>query len=90
MTLEQLLRKEEDSVLLEIHYELYTCVVPATGAAHAYCRKVNHLIDQGKLCMREDSYRKVYLPTLAKAVLKELALRYATYSRNMKGATEYV
>ena len=83
-TLEDLLKKAEDSELLDIYNELDTCIVPATGYAHAYCRKVNKLIDAGKLCVREGSYRKVYLPTLAKAVLKEMASRYANYCFNMK------
>lgn len=88
MTLEELLRKTSDEDLLNIHLELQSCIVPATGYSHAFCRKVNRMIDAGKLCVREDSYRKIYLPTLAKAVLKEMASRYANYCRNMKGAEE--
>jgi hypothetical protein len=84
MTLEQLLTKANDGELLDIYCELNSCVVPATGYAHAYCRKVNKLIDEGKLCIRQDTYRKVYLPTLAKAVLKEMANRYANHCYNSK------
>lgn len=84
MTLEQLLTTAADGELLDIYNELHSCVVPATGYAHAYCRKVNKMIDEGKLCIRQDTYRKVYLPTLAKAVLKEMANRYANYCYHMK------
>lgn len=79
MTLEELLRRTSDEDLLAVHAELASCVVPATGAAHAFVRKVNKMIDDGDLCIRADSYRKVYLPTLAKVVLKEMANRYADY-----------
>lgn len=88
MTLDELLRCTSDEDLLAVHAELATCVVPATGAAHAFVRKINRMIDAGNLCIREDSYRKVYLPTLAKAVLKEMANRYANYCYNMKALSE--
>lgn len=84
MTLEQLLATEQDSELLAIYNELNDCVVPSTGAAHGYCRKVNKMIDRGELCINPTSYRKVYLPTLAKAIMKEMANRYANYCYNMK------
>ena len=76
MTLEQLLTKEQDGALLEIQQELLDSVVPATGFAHGYCRKVNKMIDAGELCINPNTYRKVYLPTLAKAVQREMARRY--------------
>ena len=79
MTLEQLLAKTEDGVLLDIQEELITKVVPATGYAHSFIRKVNRMIDQGKLCINETTYRKVYLPTFAKAVQKEMARRYTVF-----------
>lgn len=79
MTLEQLLAKTEDGVLLDIQEELITKVVPATGYAHSFIRKVNRMIDQGKLCINETTYRKVYLPTFAKAVQKEMARRYTMF-----------
>lgn len=85
MTLEQLLAKEEDSVLLDIQMELKSAIVPASGYSHKYCRKVNKMIDAGQLCINPTSYRKVYLPTLAKAVQKELANRYMYYLLNQKG-----
>lgn len=76
MTLEQLLQHTPDGVLLDIQKELLDAVVPATGAAHSFCRKVNKMIDKGELCINPTTYRKVYLPTLAKAVQKEMARRY--------------
>lgn len=75
-TLEELLTKTEDGELLDIQLELLSGIVPATGYAHGFCRKVNKMIDKGELCINPSSYRKVYLPTLAKAVQKELARRY--------------
>lgn len=76
MTLEQLLTKTPDGVLMDIQLELLSAVVPATGAAHSFCRKVNRMIDKGELCINPTTYRKVYLPTLAKAVQREMARRY--------------
>lgn len=76
LTLETLLTKEQDGVLLDIQLELLSCRVPATGAAHEYCRKVNKMIDAGECCINPTTYRRVYLPTLAKAVQRELARRY--------------
>lgn len=78
MTLEQLLEKTPDGVLLDIQQELLSAIVPASGKAHGFCRKVNRMIDKGDLCINPSTYRKVYLPTLAKAVQKELAKRYIT------------
>lgn len=76
MTLEELLKKTSDGVLLDIQTELINAVVPATGHAHSFCRKINKMIDRGELCINPTTYRKVYLPTLAKAVQKEMARRY--------------
>ena len=76
MTLEELLSNMQDGVLLDIQQELFSRVVPSTGPSHRFCRKVNKMIDRGELCINENTYRKVYLPTLAKAVQKELARRY--------------
>lgn len=78
MTLEQLLSKTSDGDLLDIQEELLSGVVPATGYAHSFCRKINRMIDKGELCINPTTYRKVYLPTLAKAVQKELAHRYVS------------
>lgn len=76
MTLEQLLMKERDGELLDIQLELLSGCVPTFGAAHKYCRKVNKMIDSGNLCISQATFRKVYLPTLAKAVQREMARRY--------------
>ena len=84
MTLEQLLMKEPDSVLLDIYNELESRVVPATGYAHAYCRKVNKLIDAGEMCTVPDRYRKIYLPTLSKLIFKEMSRRWAQHCYNCK------
>ena len=84
MTLEELLMKEDDGTILDIYQELESRRVPATGYAHAYCRKVNHMIDEGRLCTLPDRYRKVYLPTLSKMIFKEMSRRYASYCYNAK------
>lgn len=84
MTLEELLMKENDGVLLDIYRELESRVVPATGYAHAYCRKVNKLINAGKLCTIPDKYRNVYLPTLSKMIFKEMSRRWAVYLQYQK------
>ena len=86
MTLEKLLTKTSDGDLLDIQKELIEGVVPATGYAHSFCRKVNKMIDKGELCINPTTYRKVYLPTLAKAVQKELARRYT--QALIRGAAE--
>lgn len=75
-TLEQLLKVTSDEELIDIQIEIMNAVVPATGSAHGFCRKVNKMIDKGTLCINPTTYRKVYLPTLVKAVQKELARRY--------------
>lgn len=76
MTLEKLLERTPDGELMDIQLELLSAVVPASGYAHKFCRKVNNMIDKGELCINPTTYRKVYLPTLAKAVQRELARRY--------------
>lgn len=76
MDLEKLLTKEDDAVLLDIELELAAGTVPITGSAHAYCHKLNQMIDRGTLCINPTTYRKIYLPTLARAVHKELARRW--------------
>lgn len=84
MTLEELLMKEDDKVILDIYKELDSCIVPATGYAHAYCRKVNRLINAGELCTVRDKYRNVYLPTLSRMIFKEMSRRYAMYCYTCK------
>ena len=88
MTLEQLLTKTSDGDLLDIQEELLSGAVPATGYAHSFCRKVNRMIDKGELCINPTTYRKVYLPTLAKTVQKELARRYTSILKGTSFVSE--
>lgn len=74
--LDDYLKNMDDEQLLQIEEELIAEVVPATGAAHAVIRTINNLIDKGAMCINTTTYRKVYLPTFARAVQKELARRY--------------
>lgn len=76
MTLEELLTKTPDGILLDIEEELLDAVVPATGKTQEFRRTLNRMIDKGELCINPNTYRKVYLPTLARAVHKEMARRY--------------
>lgn len=83
-TLEKLLRYTDDQELLNIYNELESGKIPSTSYAHDFCRRVNRMVDAGDLCISEGSYRHIYLPTLARAVYKEMASRYATYLHNYK------
>lgn len=76
LTLEELLRGLPDGVLLDIELELQNGVIPATSYTQDFRRKVNRMIDRGELCINVNTYRKLYLPTLAKSVHKEMARRY--------------
>ena len=49
---------------------------------------MNRMIDKGELCINPTTYRKVYLPTLAKAVQKEMARRYADILMGKSYVTE--
>jgi len=71
--------KESDVALLNIHDELESCLIPASSYAHEYVRKINHMIDEGKLCVVPGKYRNVYLPTISKMIYKEMARRYSAY-----------
>lgn len=82
LTLTQLLAKLPDGDLLEVQEELMTGLVPATGATQSFRRKLNKMIDKGELCINPTTYRKIYLPTLAKAVQQEFAARYAHYLKH--------
>lgn len=75
-TLEDMLMATSDEEMINMWLEIDSAVVPATGYAHMFCKKINRLIDKGDLCINPTTYRKVYLPTLVKAVQKELARRY--------------
>lgn len=90
MTIEHLLMKEDDATLLNIYEELDSGIVPATSYAHDFVRKVNRLINEGKLCVVPGQYRTVYLPTISKMVYKELARRYTMYLCCTKGPESYV
>jgi hypothetical protein len=85
MTIEELLKNEDDLTLLNIHDELESCLIPATSYAHDYVRKINRMIDEGKLCVVPGKYRNVYLPTISKMIYKELARRYAAARYGAKG-----
>lgn len=76
MTLEQLLKNVSDGLLLDIELELQSNVVPNDGTTQKFRRKVNKMIDRGQLCINPSTYRRLYLPTLAKMVDKEMARRY--------------
>lgn len=82
LTLEKLLDRMPDGNLLDIHEELRTGIVPATGFAHNFCRSVNRMINDGRMCINPTTYRKVYLPTLSKALNLEFATRYNWYLKN--------
>lgn len=75
-TLEDYIAKQSDNTLIDIQTELLTGNVPKKGAARTMCRQINKLIDQGTLKINQYTYRKVYLPSLAKAVDRDLARRY--------------
>lgn len=79
MTIEEMLMKESDVTLLNIHDELESCLIPATSYAHEYVRKINRMIDEGKLCVVAGKYRNVYLPTISKMIYKEMARRYSAH-----------
>lgn len=86
LTLEELLKRTPDGILLDMELELLESVVPATGVTQNFRRRVNRMIDRGELCINPTTYRKLYLPTLAKAIQKEMARRYT--QALLKGAAE--
>lgn len=81
MTLKDLVGSTTDKELLDIYTELESGKIPSTSYAHEFCRKVNKMIDQGRLCTQEDGYRHIYLPSIRKVLLKEMASRYAEHLR---------
>ena len=83
-TLEKLLKYRDDQELLNIYNELESGKITSTSYAHDFCRRVNQMVDDGELCVGEGRYRHIYLPTLSKAVYKEMASRYAIYLHNYK------
>ena len=85
LTLEKLLRSVDDKDLLNMHEELESGEIPSTSYCHEFCRKVNHMVDRGELCVKAGSYRHMYMPTISRAVDKEMARRYSEYLHNYKG-----
>lgn len=77
LTLAEMLALENDTTLFEIFSEIQHGVVPLNGYAHEYCRQFNRKVDRGKACINTSTYRHVYLPTLSKAVMREISIRWA-------------
>lgn len=77
MTVQQLLAKAPDEKIMEMYEELECSVVPTTSACRKMLKQVNRMIDQGTLCINPNTYRKIYLPSLARLVYAEMAMRYA-------------
>lgn len=77
MTVQQLLAKAPDEKIMDMYEELESGIVPTTSACRQIIRQVNRMIDKGTLCINPSSYRKIYLPSLAKLVYAEMATRYA-------------
>lgn len=77
MTVQQLLAKAPDETIMDMYEELESGVVPTTSACRQMIKRANRMIDQGKLCINPSTYRKIYLPSLAKLVYAEMASRYA-------------
>ena len=77
MTIEKLMGNTDDRELLDIYLELESGKVPSTSYAHDFCRKVNRMIDDGELSVKQEGFRHIYLPSLRKLLYKEMARRYA-------------
>ena len=77
LTLAEKLSLEDNRTLFNIFSEIQTGVVPFNGYAHEYCRRFNRDVDLGKACINTSTYRHVYLPTLSKAVMLEISIRWA-------------
>lgn len=84
LTVEEYINAHSDEELLDIALEITKAVIPATGAAHMKLRRINQKIDQGKLCISPTTYRKMYMPTFAKIVLKVFASRHVEYLLKQK------
>lgn len=76
-SIEKLMGNTDDRELLDIYLELESGKVPSTSYAHDFCRKVNRMIDEGKLSVKDEGFRHIYLPSLRKLLYKEMARRYA-------------
>lgn len=79
MTLEEYLRSLSAAELLPVEHELLTGMVPANGFAQSLRRVCNEMIDEGEMSV--NAYRKIFLPTLARAIHKEFARRF--YNENV-------
>lgn len=75
-TTEKLMNHLADCDLLDIYTELESGKVPSTSYAHDFCRRVNRMIDDGEISVKQDGFRHIYLPSLRKLVYKEMARRY--------------
>ena len=84
-TIEKLINNTDDGELLDLYTELESGKVPSTSYAHDFCRKVNRMIDDGEISVRQDGFRHIYLPSLRKLVYKEMARRYASHLMCSKG-----
>jgi hypothetical protein len=80
ITLEEYLVNLPIEKLMDIEEELLNERVPATGPTHSEIRYVNRMIDKGLFCINPMTYRKVYLPTFARAVHKEMARRFYNFT----------
>lgn len=78
-SIEKLMNSLSDGELLDIYLELADGKVPSTSYAHDFCRKVNKMVDEGKLSVKTEGFRHIYLPSLRKLVYKEMAIRYSEY-----------
>lgn len=76
MNLQTYLGMLSDEDLINVHQEISVGKVPETGYSRTMMRQINRMIDKGSMCINPTTYRKVYLPTLIKAVYAELAHRY--------------
>lgn len=90
MTVVELLAKAPDSEIMAMYSEIEAGVVPATSECRKFCKRVNRMIDQGTLCINPSSYRKVYLPGLAKLINAEMAKRYAWDMRHKYEVPQYL
>lgn len=90
MTVQMLLSKAPDEKILDMYDELEAGVVPTTSACREMMRRMNRMIDQGTLCINPSTYRKVYLPSLAKLVYAEMAKRYAWHMLHRYEIPEYM
>lgn len=90
MTVQKLLAKAPDEKIMDMYEELECGIVPATSACRKMIKQINRMIDCGVLCINPSTYRKIYLPSLAKLVYAEMAARYACGMRSKYKAIEHM